>query len=167
MNSHSLFKLKIFLFLYFSYRNSPVYPPGIPSYAQSPTSYPQFKKVFSPFGKIIHTCCAERIRGKYFAGRSKLQNAVLLPEVGIRMRKRRPATAINAVPALFFHGKYEKRSIDRVVIWVVGVRLLLFRRGLPALSRIGFGRIGVGPRLTRMTIYVAVAGNRRVVGGLA
>jgi hypothetical protein len=39
---------KIFLFLYFSYRNSPGYAQVLPVYAQTP-SYPQFKKVFSLF----------------------------------------------------------------------------------------------------------------------
>ena len=84
---------EIFLFLYFSFRNSPVYPPFKSSYAQRPTSFPQFKKVFNAFAGNIHTVCAERIGRKYFAGIRKLQNAVSLPSVGISRHKRRPASA--------------------------------------------------------------------------
>jgi hypothetical protein len=40
---------KIFLFLYFSFRNPPAYPQRIKACPQALVSFPQFKKVFSLF----------------------------------------------------------------------------------------------------------------------
>jgi hypothetical protein len=51
-------------------------------------SFPQFKKVFSPFANKIHTGCAQRIWRKYFAGILKLQNAVSPQPVGFLIKKR-------------------------------------------------------------------------------
>jgi len=51
-------------------------------------SFPQFKKVFSPFANKIHTGCAQRIWRKYFARILKLQNVVSLQPMEFLIRKR-------------------------------------------------------------------------------
>jgi hypothetical protein len=66
---------KIFLFLYFSFRNAQGYPHEKWAYAQRVLLYPQFKKVFSYFPIYIHTTCAQRFSPKYFVGITKPQNA--------------------------------------------------------------------------------------------
>jgi hypothetical protein len=52
-----------FLFVSFSYRNTPAYPQACWGYAQYRPGYPQFKKVFNPFRIKMHTGCAEVFRG--------------------------------------------------------------------------------------------------------
>jgi hypothetical protein len=66
----------IFLFLSLSLENSQGYPQVSAVYTQEFAVFPQFKKVFSPGGVKIHTPCAQRFTGDYFAGREKPQNAV-------------------------------------------------------------------------------------------
>jgi hypothetical protein len=65
-----------FLFLSFSLQNPQGYPHGPTAYTQEFAVFPQFKKVFNPGGDKIHTGCAERFTGKYFATPVKPQNAI-------------------------------------------------------------------------------------------
>jgi hypothetical protein len=149
-----LFFAGIFLFLNFSYRNSPVYPPIIHRYAHYSTSYPQFKKVFSPFGQKIHTGLCTKNSVQIFCRDSKTTECGFGVFWGISRSKGRPATASGAAPALTHPRQEENYSVLR-----------LFGRGgriglppavltiLPLLA-LWFRRIAVDPLLPRLVITV-------------
>jgi hypothetical protein len=137
---------EIFLFVSLSFRNSLAYPQAIEAYAQYSPTYPQFKKVFSPFPIKIHTHCAQVFGRKNFAGKSKPQNAVWRVLKGRQMVDLPAKTRCSAgLPDMIQRPDTLKCSSSGLIVWFI-IRFSGWMRRTLLWWR-GFGTIGYRSRL--------------------